>query len=159
MSVELVDASFQPVPHAALTAEIRWSDASGVVRTDQLPLNLDGEGRFRKTWRPQDSGPHTIRVSAQGAPPAEASFLVASRDMELQQIEPDAAFLKTAASLTGGRYAADAIDFDSAKLSDTPTQKILARKDSSLWNHPLAFLLLFGALMGEWLIRRRKGLN
>jgi hypothetical protein len=159
LSVELVDASFQPVPRAALTAEIRWSDAAGVARSEQIPLNLDAEGRFRKTWLPRDCGPHTVRVTAQGTAPAEARFLVASRDVELQQIDPDAGFLRSVAALSGGRYNEDAIDFDRLALADAPTRKLLARRDSPLWNHPFAFLLIMGALMGEWLLRRRAGLN
>jgi uncharacterized membrane protein len=159
ITVELVDASFQPVPHASLNAEIRWADASGVARSAPLPFNLDGEGRYRKVWRPRESGPHAIRVTARGVAPAEAKFLVASRNVELQQVEPDAAFLRAVAEQSGGRYDADAIDFGALSLADVPTRKLLTRRDSPLWNHPVAYLLLVGALLAEWFVRRRKGLN
>jgi uncharacterized membrane protein len=157
--VELVDESFRPVPHAKLVAEIGWTDATGVSRSAQIPVNLDGEGRFRREWRPIDSGPHTVRVSAEGVADAEAHFLVASRDAELQNLEPDTAFLRAVAESTGGRFGIDAVDFDRIERADTPTREILSRKDSPLWNHPVAFLVLFGALLCEWLLRRRSGLN
>lgn len=159
LAVELVDASFRPVPHASVAAEIRWSDSAGVARSELLSLGLDGEGRYRKVWRPPESGPHSVRVSAPGAAPAEARFLVASRNLELQQMEPDPAFLRAVAEQSGGRHGVDAVDFDGLALSDAPTRKLLARSDSPLWNHPLAYLLLAGALFAEWLLRRRRGLN
>jgi len=159
MRVELADESFRPVPHAKLVAEIGWSDATGVARSAQIPVNLDGEGRFRREWRPTDSGPHTVRVSAAGVPTAEAHFLVSSRDAELQHLEPDAGFLRAIAESTGGTFTVDAVDFSRVARADAPTREILARKDSPLWSHPIAFLLLFGALLGEWSLRRRAGLN
>jgi uncharacterized membrane protein len=159
LRVELVDESFRPVPHAKLIAEVGWSDATGVARSAQIPVNLDGEGRFRREWRPTDSGPYTVRVSAAGVPTGEAQFLVSSRDAELQHLEPDVGFLRAVSESTGGHYSVDTIEFDRVARTDTPTREILARKDSPLWSHPLAFLLLFGALLGEWLLRRRAGLN
>jgi uncharacterized membrane protein len=159
LRVELVDESFRPVPHAKLVAEIAWADATGVARTARIPVNLDGEGRFRRDWRPQDSGPHSASVSAAQVPTAEAHFLVGSRDAELQHLEPDASFLRAVADATGGYFSVDAVDLDRLERADTPTKEILARKDSPLWSHPLAFVLLFGALLGEWLLRRRAGLN
>ncbi|MCK9463305.1 MAG: VWA domain-containing protein [Proteobacteria bacterium] len=159
LRVELVDESFRAVPHAKLVADIGWSDATGVARSAQIPVSLDADGRFLREWRPVASGPHEVRVSAAGLPSAEASFLVASRDVELQHLEPDIGFLRGIAESTGGRFGVDAVDFDHLERADTPTREILSRKDSPLWSHPAAFLLLFAALLGEWLLRRRIGLN
>jgi hypothetical protein len=157
--VELKDESFRPTPHAKLTAEIGWADSSGVARSEQIPVSLDADGRFSREWTPRATGPHTVRVTAPQVPPATASFLVGSRDAELQQLDPDVAFLRGVSESSGGHHAADAIDLDLVAHAEIPTREILAREDSPLWNHPLAFALLFAALLGEWLLRRRAGLN
>jgi uncharacterized membrane protein len=158
IDLEFHDESYLPVPGAELGFEIRWLDEDGAEQSESTRVRLDGEGRYHREWTPRASGPHRVEVTAEHGPTATGRFLVRTGHPELGRLDADERLLSAIAEATGGRHQADALDPKLLTRIDAPAREVLSRRDTSLWDHPLALLLLLGLLAAEWLLRRRAGM-
>jgi hypothetical protein len=156
--VELSDEAYRPVPGAELALTVLWHDEAGVEQSDLSRIRLDGEGRYRREWTPRASGPHRVTVAADDGLSATGRFLVAPGHPELTRLDADVLLLAGVAAATGGKHFVETLDPGLLARVDAPAREVLSRRDTSLWDHPLALLLLLALLAADWLLRRRAGL-
>lgn len=150
-------------PEAA--SGISWLHAL-VERGDDPPMELrldpSGEpGVFEATFTPERAGPHLVRVW-----PGDASLVELTRpgtlqlDVELPNLElanpsMDRTTLQTLAAASGGRV------FDLADAAQVPNAFRVGEVETvhattqEIWDAPVLFALVFGALLAEWLVRKR----
>ena len=164
ISLELLDESLIELDLASVTVRVHRapspSDPADLAEASELELTLrrdpDQRRRYAATWTP--GLPGTWRVE-----PADAALLglglgidvqTVLADDELRRPETDHALLTRLADATGGR----AIEPD--RLADAPLllpnrqQRIVHERAETLWDTPLALLVLLTLLTGEWVGRR-----
>jgi hypothetical protein len=142
-----------------LTIQISWRGENQQPQSETLEGVTNGAGMYRQIWHPRDSGPHRVRVSAdEDKLEVSESFLVAPVNLEMNHLSPNAAMLREISEATGGEFFDGDVRFEDLKLRTVQGESVLSRKDTALWSHPLALLLLFGLALGEWALRRSRGL-
>lgn len=160
IEIGLLDEAYLPGKSEEVECRITWLDPEGLEREDGKTLRLDENGRFRLDWRPVDQGPHTVTVTAPGDLEASDQFLARAPDVEDTHLEPDEGFLEEIAALTGGRYIdGDRPDLSNLARRSSATREALSREDRSLWDRWWALALVLAVLLGEWMLRRKMGLN
>jgi hypothetical protein len=159
--IDARDASFAPVPGAAVTVTVVPPDGS----EQALPVRRDAEmaGRFTAAFVPERPGAYHVRVEAShGREPLGTSdrwMLVGAGDREFADPRLNEAWLRRVARATGGRYvrANDAgrvaswLD-ETARLHREPERR-------DLWHEPWALALIILLLSAEWTLRRLWGLR
>ena len=160
LTAEVRDPEFLPVNNARVTANIRTP--SGQTLT--LPFNWDaqGEGKYAAGFKSAEEGIYEASAEAFAADQrlgrSSASFRVAVSTEEFHNAALNIDLLKSLARDTGGHYYA-------------PTQAATLPEDISyidngvsrmevkpIWDMPLLFFLLAGAISAEWILRKKKGL-
>lgn len=128
-------------------------------RQVSLPLRRDQgrRGIFRGTWIPDGAGEYRVWLTApapQGHPPAARFAVVAPRG-ELARLEMDAAHLRQAAQLSGGRYyttqTAHQLDHDLPEGRQVRIESLPARP---IWNSSWWVALFVLLVTAEWIIRK-----
>ncbi len=162
---EVTDEKFIKITDATVSAHVTAPSGSAV----DVPMKQTVEGGFEgyaTAFHPQEDGLHRVEVTArraaakQGAllAPAQTSFIVGPLNREARDAAQNRELLKRIASETGGGYYTPAqVD----KLMDDITHKEGAgsiKVSYDLWDMPINFLMVVGLAMGEWFIRKRKGL-
>ncbi len=132
---------------ATLTGPEGASTLSGITDSDGL-VRLDVPTTLR--------GAHRVKVHAQGAGDAATVYGVTSRDPELDDVEPDAAFLAALAGLHGGRFVA-AGEWEAPLRDETAGRRVSDRRVTPLGTHPAGGVVLALAASASWLLRRRAG--
>jgi len=127
----------------------------------KLQRNATSRGVFEGTFADSMDGKYHAWVavpSLEGQAPA-ADFLVVAPPGEMERVQMDAAELKRAADETRGRFYRLT---DVARLLDDlpPGHQvpIEALPPRSLWNQWWLLLLFLTVLVGEWVLRKRKGM-
>jgi len=160
LRAETNDAAFMPINNAQLTARVK--SPSGEFTATTLTWDVEKDGIYSGTFKPQEEGVHEVTVEAfQGSKSlgaSKASFLVAESVEEFHDAAMNAGLLRRLSSETGGRY------YSSGDLRSLPDDISYIEKgasrleDKDLWDMPFLFLLLAGLISGEWILRKRKGL-
>ncbi|GIV60564.1 MAG: membrane protein [Rhodothermaceae bacterium] len=160
LAVTVVDADYEPVPEATVTAQV-----TGPAGAD-LPLAfrpaLGEPGTYTATFVPETSGVYEVEVSARQDTTLlgtdTRSVLVAPSRREYYDATLKRGFLESLAEVAGGAY------YTPADVRDLPDRLRNRRTSTSifhteyLWDMPLVFLLALALLSAEWFYRRRKGL-
>lgn len=150
------DVGFGPVAGATVTA-----DVSGPGTTTSLTGTTGADGTVVLTTDSGARGAWRVRLTAKSADgtllgKAQTVYAVTTRDPELEEIQPDATFLRTLAAATGGKYVGP--DTFEAPLTDpTAGRTVSDRKETPLWSAPLLPILFAGSASGAWALRRRRG--
>lgn len=132
-------------PRRTITAR-RTADARGVFEATLTNL---AEGRYR-AW--------LAAPSLEGEPPAK-EFQVVAPPGEQARLEMDAAELKSAAKLSGGKFYT--FTTASALLDDLPPGRqvrIESLPPQPLWNSPILAGVFVLLLVAEWLARKKAGM-
>ncbi len=158
IEVELSDEAYRPVPGAEISLTTLWQDDAGVERSDSARVRLDGQGRYRREWLPEGTGPHRVVAATDDDLSATGRFLVDAAHPELTRLDADEQLLSGIAAATGGRHSVESLDPERLARVDAPAREVLSRRDVPLWDHPLALGLFFALLAAEWLLRRRAGM-
>lgn len=159
IDIQLLDESYEPIPGAPISSRITWIDKDGTEQVESFEARLDDQGKYRRTWRPTYEGPHSIAVRAQdGRLIKEKRFLVESRNLEAGYLTPVESTLRRIADATNGSHQSNELSWAKIERRGDKSGEILSRRDIHLWSHPLAFLLVFGLLGAEWLLRRKLGI-
>jgi uncharacterized membrane protein len=159
IEIDVRDASFTPVPDAAVTASVSIGGAG-----QTLPVHHGESGAgFAAMFTPDRPGVYRIHVDASRRSTALASadrtVYVGGSDREFADPRLNEEFLRRLSGDSGGRYvrAADAsrvlswLD-DSARRHAEPERR-------DVWNRSWVFAALVLLLCVEWTLRRRWGLR
>ena len=161
VDVDARDASFAPVPDAAIEATL--TRPGGAVEAIRLRHADPAGGRFTAAIASEQPGLYRVHAEAKrGASPLGASdrwFYVGGADREFADPRLNEGFLRRVARNSGGRYvrAADAGRITGWLQSTTPQNAAPERRD--LWHEPWAFGAIVLLLSSEWILRRRWGLR
>jgi len=161
VDVDARDASFAPVPDAAIEATL--TRPGGAVEAIKLRHADPAGGRFTAAIASEQPGLYRVHAEAKrGASPLGASdrwFYVGGADREFADPRLNEGFLRRVARNSGGRYvrAADAGRITGWLQSTTPQNAAPERRD--LWHEPWAFGAIVLLLSSEWILRRRWGLR
>ena len=100
-----------------------------------------------------------VAAPSTGERPAKASFKVLAPYGELARLDMDVDGMREAAAESGGRfYSLAEVDQLLGELPPGRPVKIESKPPQPLWNNPRFLLLLVGLLVGEWLLRKKKGM-
>ncbi|MFO0827717.1 MAG: hypothetical protein U0572_06155 [Phycisphaerales bacterium] len=152
--VELVlnDARIADRGENAVAARIVGPDG---VRTSEVELTRTGRpGEFATSIAPEDVGRHTVRIASGSANGTETTFECDRPDEELRKAAADHELLKQLAEDTGGQVLG--LD-DLARLPELlPKRSIVTEHATlkSMWDSPLALILIIVLATTEWLGRR-----
>lgn len=157
---EVNDDTFMRLNNAQVNARVKAP--SGEISSVPLVWDLSKEGQYAATYKPQEEGIYDVTAEAfQGSRSlgiAHANFRIADSLQEYHDANLNVDLLKKLASDTGGRYYA-ANDTrtlpEDISYSDTGASRL---EEKELWDMPILFLLLVGAVSAEWILRKRKGL-
>ncbi len=156
-----ITARVRSVSFAAIAGAKVTATVVGPGGRQTLEGETRADGSVALALPASERGAHRVRVVARSAAgavigEAQTAYAVTTRDPELEEVEPDAAFLQALAARTGGRYVAPG-------SSDAPLRDLDAgrhvrdRKETRLYAAPL-IPLLFGVLVSaSWWLRRRVG--
>jgi uncharacterized membrane protein len=160
LRAEVNDETFLRLNNAQVSARIRAP--SGAITTVPLVWDLSKEGQYAATFKPLEEGVHELSAEAFRAGRslgiARASVRVADSSEEYHDANLKADLLKRLAADTGGRYyGADGVRTlpEDISYSDKGASRL---EEKELWDMPILFLLLAGAVSAEWILRKRKGL-
>jgi hypothetical protein len=157
---EVNDESFLRLNNAQVSARIKAP--SGRISTVPLTWDLSKEGQYTATFKPEELGIHEVTAEAfrsgKSLGIARTSFRVADSLEENHNANLNVDLLKKLAAGTGGRYYnvnSTRTLAEDISYSDKGATRL---EEKELWDMPILFLLLVGAVSTEWILRKRKGL-
>jgi len=159
----------------ALAKDLHPIDDANVIATVTDPLGnhedvtmdwiLSEEGVYQAPYVPQDEGDYRVSVRVEGADvkPVEVDFRVSEPMVESANVGLKEDALKDMAKIAHGRY----YSFNEAnQLPDEIAKSVAAEKmsgikpeDKELGDSPALFILVFGLMIAEWIVRRRSNLS
>lgn len=154
--VRVRDVGFAPVAGAKVKAAISGPGGSrelgGVSGPDGNVL-LTMKAETRGAWRVKAEA-----ISAEGGAlgRAQTVFAVTTRDPELEEIQPDAAFLRALASSAGGKFVGPD-GYEPPLLDPSAGRTVGDRRETKLWTNPVLPAVFALAFSGSWALRRRRG--
>jgi hypothetical protein len=123
---------------------------------------VERDGEYTANVVLDEPGVHAVRMNAVVGPDSLTSEPVyvraATPTSEFFGAEMRPALLRRIADETGGKY------YDVARATEVARDLVYSNSGATvvqrldLWDMPILFFLLLGAVGGEWLIRRRRGL-
>ncbi len=125
--------------------------------------DLEKEGRFTANFYPREQGAYRARLEVHGKDgeklgEREVGWVRNSSADELSRLPPDRSILERLAAATGGRVLEmdEVMDFVNKELPamETPVTEHWSRP---LWHAPWFFMTALLLLVGEWTLRRWKG--
>ena len=157
---EVDDSTYLRVNNSVVTAYI--TAPSGEERTLPMSWDIEKDGTYEVTYKPEETGLYEIRVEAQ-----KDGAVIGSRNMYLEVADASPEFfgaelkaglLKRIAAETGGRYYTSR-DVGSLPEDITFTESgTTVVEQKPLWNMPVLFFLIILLLGAEWSFRRARGL-
>jgi hypothetical protein len=146
LEVAALGPDFQPAEQVSISARVRdpkgqWS------RVDMLP-DASRTGRFQAR----------IRSKLSGSWLAEAIVTDARDGKEFHAVKPDRAAISALVAKTGGRVVGrEELPSLVKELKNRP-QPVMETKSEPLWHQPMWLTLAIACFVGEWGLRRWKGL-
>jgi len=158
ITVRVRDIAFAPLPGALVEVAVSGPGGRTTLTGATAP-----DGALTVTVPTADRGAHRVRAVARGADgavlgEAQTVFAVTSRDPELDEIEPDVAFLTSLAARAQGRLVPPGT-WQEPLRDPEAGRRVRDRKVTPLWSMPLVPFLAIAAATLSWTIRRRSGLR
>jgi hypothetical protein len=157
---EVNDGSFLHLNNAQVTAQVK--SPSGQIFRIPLQWDVEKEGQYTGFFKGQEDGVYEVSAEAVqsdrklGA--SVANFQVGNSVEEFHNAGMNADLLKRVAEETGGRYyTPQESRFLAQDISYVENGASLV-EEKELWDMPIFFLLLVGAVSAEWILRKRSGL-
>jgi hypothetical protein len=163
LTAQVRDKQFLRAANAQVKAHILGPDGTNTL-TDLTPSEST-PGAYQTEWTAEKAGTYVVEVTAESAAGNQPQEL--GRDVLTVQRENGVAenfhteqnrhLLEQLAADTGGRY------WEPSELKNLPRDisyseaGISVRSTKPLWDMPIVFLLLLGAPIAEWLLRRKWG--
>jgi uncharacterized membrane protein len=157
---EVNDYAYMPLNNVQLTTEIKAP--SGQVSSLQLAWDVEKDGAYSGTFKPQEEGIYEVSSEAflgnKSLGTAKANFRIAESTEEFHNAAMNLDLLRRLSAATGGHYYSPG-DLRSLPEDISYIDKGSSRlEDKELWDMPFLFLLLIGLISTEWILRKRKGL-
>lgn len=166
LRVRARDKSFQPLDNASAVISVETMSSVGtnrnVVRLTAEPSPTE-PGVYEATYVPRDAGAFEARAVVTSATGVEEGKIAAGwaanlGNEEFQALKPNRGLLENLAALSGGEIvSADGLK---AFVETLPNRKVPLMETAStpLWHRSLVFLFAILCFIGEWALRRWKGL-
>ena len=165
LQVRTRDPKFQPLDNAAVSLKVTRAGAPA----EEAPITLTAEpsssepGLYEASYIPRDSGGYRIEATVlneagAGAGAAATGWTSDLAAAEFRDLKPNRALMEQLARATGGRVLTpEELD---AFARELPTQRapVTETWTRPLWHTPWMFLFALACLVGEWGLRRWKGL-
>ncbi len=163
LTIRARDKKFDAVDNATVTIEVRQAGSTNApIRFTAEPSPTEA-GVYRSSFQPRDTGGYIARAIVTDPAgvelgKAEAGWTSDPVAEEFRTLKPNRALLEAIARQTGGEVvAADSLAAFAKRL---PNKRAPVSETSSepLWHTPLLFLFALSCFVGEWALRRLKGL-
>lgn len=162
LQVRARDAKFQPIDNAGVTLKVqRAGDAQAITLTAD-PSSTEA-GVYEATYLPRENGGYRVEATVTDENGAAAGTAVTgwTTDLaaaEFQSLTPNRALMETLASKTGGKVLAP--EQVAAFTRELPSQRapVTETWTQPLWHTPWMLALVVGCFVGEWGLRRWRGL-
>jgi len=158
LRARLLTPNYLPVRVKDVTAEMQRTDGQ------RFPVKLDpvpgAAGVYSGEWLPPRSGAYKALLLGPGGQRAESTtnVVVETSSLELDEPQQNEALLKRVAALSGGKYLLWSQAAGLPELIPDRHQEVATRIEHELWDAPLPLILFILLLVGEWTLRKRKGL-
>jgi hypothetical protein len=161
VDVRVRDAEYLPLDNAQVAIEVMTPDGKK-LSLDAEPID-DEAGAYRASHVPRLPGSYRamIDVKAPDGTPVgqrEAGWVAQPAADEFKTLQPNRAALEEIAAKTGGEIVA--VEKLNEFVAGLPNRKVPITEPwiRPAWHHPLFYLAILGCLVGEWGLRRWKGL-
>lgn len=165
------DRAFRPLDAARVIFTVQRHDEKAAPGTGPAfaAVNLPGEpindrpGEFAATLSLRDAGAYTVDAevsdnSGQAVGHAEAGWVSDPLAEEFASLEPNRGLLEEIARRTGGEVISQADLGQFAERLPKHVAPIMETHAWPLWQQSWVLLAVLGCLLGEWFLRRKKGL-
>ncbi len=161
LRARVLDAAFQPVDNSDAKITVTPPTGEPVVLTGEPAAAAPGE--FHAAYLAGEPGAYRITATATGPDgmalkPAEAGLVVDPDASEFAAIKPNRALLAQISQQTGGRVLKSS---ELSGLADdllTREAPVMETKTWQLWHNAWVLSLIVALLVGEWILRRRRGM-
>jgi hypothetical protein len=152
--VHVRDTGYGPVAGATVRGNVHGPSGE----EHAFEVVTDAQGEASTTLQPERAGAYRVRaaIGATEAESAETVFAVLARDPELDDILPDAGFLRALATSYSGTYYPPG-EWGKPVVDDTAGRVVDERKDVDLAATPLVAVLAGAFASAAWYLRRRAG--
>ncbi len=156
------DAKFQPLDNAAVTLKVQPIGVGEAV-TLTAEASADEPGLYEATYLPRENGGYRVDAavaneSGAGVGNAATGWTTDLAAAEFQSLSPNRALMESIARQTGGELLTpDRLEGFARELS-TRRAPITETWTQPLWHTPWMFLFALACFVGEWGLRRWKGL-
>jgi hypothetical protein len=165
IQVRARDLKFQPRDNATVSLKVQPVGQAGEGATVTLPAEPSASepGLYEATYVPRETGGYRVEASVVDenggqAGTAQAGWSTDLAAAEFRSLTPNRALMETLAQKTGGQVLApDQLD---AFARDLPSRRVPVTETWTrpLWHTPAMFLFALACFVGEWGLRRWKGL-
>ncbi len=160
LHAEVNDSSFIPLNNARLAAQVKAP--SGQIDSLQLAWDVENDGAYSGTFKPQEEGIYEIVAEAfqgnKSLGTSRTNIRVSDSTEEFHDAAMNANLLKRLSEETGGRYYSPD-DTETLPEDISYIDKGASRmEEKDLWDMPFFFLLLVSLVSAEWILRKRRGL-
>jgi hypothetical protein len=154
------DDRLAPLDDGGVTVELEHFGSQ--TQNVQLHRTETGRGHFEAVLNNLPAGSYHAKIILPPLPPGEVStadFVVDVSQTELAQVQMDASVMRQAAKVSNGDYFTPS---DAGNMIDKVPAGRLEPGEGlppvPLWNRWPLLALTLGLLIGEWLLRKRKGM-
>jgi uncharacterized membrane protein len=167
VQVRVRDEKFQPMDDAAVSIEIEPIAFGSSAKTQPLKLNADPAasepGLYEATYVPRQSGGYHARAIVKSSDGADLGSGEAgwSSDLaadEFRSTTANVPLLQELARRTGGRIVTASELPAFARQLPNEAAPVMETWTHPAWHTPVLFLFAIGCLLGEWGLRRWKGM-
>jgi hypothetical protein len=160
-SAQVYDASFNPIPDANVTVNIRSGEES-----HSLTLNALGNGLYEGTFETNKTGDYNFSgdalVDENRLGSDKGSFNIGEVDVEMINPRMDYEFLSTLASETKGEFFLpeeqdELFDMLLRRIERTSDVQVIT-SEFSLWSNEWLLILVVLFFAMEWFIRKQSGM-
>lgn len=153
--LELIDSRLAATQGESLAIILETEDGQQITEL-QLQAVQGEEATYTVTYLPQVTGTIRARVDEPGLTDLQVNLEVFGRDDELRVPETDHELLANLANETGGEVLTEAT---LKELHKNPKLQNLSRRTinpllETIWDTPLAFILVLLTITGEWIGRK-----
>ncbi|HTE19472.1 MAG TPA: hypothetical protein VK689_13970, partial [Armatimonadota bacterium] len=158
LRARLLTPNFHPVRVREVTAEMQRGDGQ------RFPVKLEpvagAAGVYSGEWLPSRPGAYKALLLGPGGQRGESTtnVVVEASSLELEEPQQNEALLRRLASLSGGKYLLWSQAAGLPAMIPDRRQQVHTRVEHELWDAPLPLVLFLALLVGEWVLRKRKGL-